>query len=611
LLLLCFLVSNGLYAENKVQIQYLSPKAGAILVSPKTNIILRPDGKVSLPAASVSSLFDVRGAVSGVHPGRVIVSDDQHSVIFLPQHPFVSGEEVVVHLQEGLFTRRGDRVAPMTFSFTIAPARNRTERGARMPVYFLEESSLLSSNTPSPDALSRKEEWSTSQILSDTTYPLDLPYIKASTIDNPAPGRIFLSNIVFSPTQSNTPYLLILGDSGLPIFYRRAHGSAFDFKVQPDGRLTYYDGGTRKFYAMDSAYAIVDSFSCGNGYPTDLHELQLLQNGHALVMSYDSEAVDMSAIVPGGKASATVVGLIVQELDGEKNVIFQWRSWDHFQITDATHENMTGDVIDYVHGNAIELDNDGNIMISSRHLDEITKINRQTGEIMWRFGGRNNQIIFNNDTLGFSHQHAIRRLSNGNITLFDNGNFHAPPVSRAVEYQLDEQNKTATLVWEYRRTPPNYGAAMGNVQRLENGNTLIGWGSTNPSVTEVRPDGTVAYELTFEQGVYSYRAYRFPWKPYINPFGQQHPTSFTLRPNYPNPFNSGTRIRVGLPQASVVSLVVYNQLGQQIATLTDRQLHDAGEYEAEFNASKLPSGTYYYRFSAGEFSQTSKMMLVK
>lgn len=90
-------------------------------------------------------------------------------------------------------------------------------------------------------------------------------------------------------------------------------------------------------------------------------------------------------------------------------------------------------------------------------MDEITKINRQTGEIIWRLGGKNNQFTFINNTTGFSHQHAIRRLPNENITLFDNRNFPSLQFSSAVEYELDEQNKNATLLWEYRNTSDIYG----------------------------------------------------------------------------------------------------------------------------------------------------------
>jgi hypothetical protein len=67
-------------------------------------------------------------------------------------------------------------------------------------------------------------------------------------------------------------------------------------------------------------------------------------------------------------------------------------------------------------------------------------------------GGSHNEFRFVNDSIPFSHQHAIRVLQNGNITLFDNGNFHTPSFSRAVEYKLDEATKSATLVWEYRNT---------------------------------------------------------------------------------------------------------------------------------------------------------------
>ncbi len=96
--------------------------------------------------------------------------------------------------------------------------------------------------------------------------------------------------------------------------------------------MTYFDCLTGKYYAEDSQYNIVDSFYCGNGYSTDTHELRVLNNGHALLMSYDPQNVDMSLIVPGGDPNAIVIGLIIQEIDENKNVVFQWRSWDHFQL---------------------------------------------------------------------------------------------------------------------------------------------------------------------------------------------------------------------------------------------------------------------------------------
>jgi hypothetical protein len=202
--------------------------------------------------------------------------------------------------------------------------------------------------------------------------------------------------------------------------------------------------------------------------------------------------------------------MVIQELDSSHNVVFQWRSLDHFQITDVTHEDLTASMIDAVHPNALQLDSDGNILLSSRALDEVTKINRSTGDIIWRWGGKHNQFTFINDSIGFSHQHGVHRIANGHIAVFDNGNFHTPSFSRAVEYELDENAKSAKLVWQYRHTPDVSSFAMGYVQRLENGNTLISWGATNPSLTEVRPDGTTALELSLPASVVTYRAFRIP-----------------------------------------------------------------------------------------------------
>jgi hypothetical protein len=144
-------------------------------------------------------------------------------------------------------------------------------------------------------------------------------------------------------------------------------------------------------------------------------------------------------------------------------------------------------------------------------MDEITKINRQTGEIIWRLGGKRNQFEFINDPDGFNYQHDVRRLANGHITIFDNGNYHTPPYSRAIEYQLDEGLLKAEKVFEFRHNPDIHSGKLGNVQGLSTGNTIIGWGLHKTAVTEIRPDGTTVFELDFTDNVYSYRAFRFPW----------------------------------------------------------------------------------------------------
>lgn len=178
-------------------------------------------------------------------------------------------------------------------------------------------------------------------------------------------------------------------DQGELVYYRAPYAAVLDFKRQPNGQITYHDGGSAIFRVLDNTYQQVGTWSAGNGYPTDLHDLILLPNRHALLMVYDSQPYDLSTC--GGPANASVIALVIQEVDKKRNVYFEWNSLDHIPLTD-TNQPLTSANVDYVHGNAVAQDLDGNILLSSRHLSEITKIDRNTGEIIWRLG-RQNQFL--------------------------------------------------------------------------------------------------------------------------------------------------------------------------------------------------------------------------
>jgi hypothetical protein len=96
----------------------------------------------------------------------------------------------------------------------------------------------------------------------------------------------------------------------------------------------------------------------------------------------------------------------------------------------------------------------------------------------------------------------------------------------------------------------------------------------------------------------------------IEKIGTIIPREFTLSQNYPNPFNPTTKIMFALPKSSFTKLVIYDILGMEMATIVNNQLN-AGTYEAEWNASKYPSGVYFYRLEAGSFVSTKKMILIK
>ena len=503
-LALSFLHGTWAVASVAPSIEFVSPLPGSMMVLPKTNIILRPGGIVDAASAFGGPLVSVIGSTSGLHEGQLRLSDDRQTLTFQPYVPLTYGEEVTCRVGSGLVTDTQGLIPPVSFTFTTAGPLREGLNDFPIP----EDDDEISA--PVGAAASRTVPLQSAALATDSLPP-DFPNIQAAVYGNTAPGRLFLSDIRLGvPVPSE---LMILENDGTPFFHRRLSGPSFDFKKNPDGRLTYFDTAFGGFYALNARYDVVDSFRCGNGYSTDDHDLLLLPNGHAVLMSYDTQIMDLSQIVVGGRFDARVIGLIIQELDRDKNVVFQWRSWDHFQITDVISHPLTAKTVDYVHGNSIDADPDGNLILSSRHLNEVTKISRATGDILWRLGGKNNQFTFINEPISFSHQHCVRRLPNGHLTLFDNGNFRTPLFSRAVEYAIDEVQKTATLVWQYRHNPDVVSVAAGSVQRLPNGNTLIGWGTANPTLSEVTADGALVSELMFDPGVGSYRAFRFEWPP--------------------------------------------------------------------------------------------------
>jgi len=98
--------------------------------------------------------------------------------------------------------------------------------------------------------------------------------------------------------------------------------------------------------------------------------------------------------------------------------------------------------------------------------------------------------------------------------------------------------------------------------------------------------------------------------PVSNEEEQNQSYTYQLYKNYPNPFNPSTNIEFSLPKSSNVKLIVYNVLGQKVATLIDGKMN-TGKHSVSFNASNLSSGMYFYRLEAGDFVQVQKMLLVK
>jgi hypothetical protein len=486
---------------------YFYPKNGAEWIPRETPILIRCSMADHDP---LHCRITIRADRSGLMEHQEILSDDQQTLICRPDTPFQWGELVTVRFQSLLSS--GDS-ASYEFQFKIAESPSHWE-----PIAKKTDFTPIRQNKSS-HSLQTNEEGVV--ILNGVSVPSDFPCIEIFHSDNPDPGYIFCNY------QGSRYYNLILDNQGNPYFYWIVPDDRRDFKVQPNNTLTMtvrqgFGGGG--YIAVDNTYTVVDTFFAPPGYQIDEHELVVLENGHYLVTAMDRRQMDMSQLVSGGKSNAWVTGYHLIEMDSRDEPVFIWRCWDHYEVTDAEYVNLTQWNIDFLHTNSIAVDLDGHYLICPKLLNEITKINRKTGEIIWRLGGKKNQFeLVGFEDNPFYMQHSIRVLPNGHYTVFDNGNYHNPHFSRALELKVDETAMTATKVWEFRDTPDKQSYYQGNVQRLPNGNTLINWGMAHlPSLTEVRPDGSKAFEMNFENPVNTYRVFRFPWNgqarmPYVVP----------------------------------------------------------------------------------------------
>jgi hypothetical protein len=323
---------------------------------------------------------------------------------------------------------------------------------------------------------------------------------------------------------------MIFDRLGKLVYYRTFLGGSAptttaDFKLQPNGQMSFFSPVLARFYLMDSTFTVVDSIEAV-GYDTDTHELQILENGHYLILGRETRTMNLTQYhwfgsnhtLPGSP-NADVTGSVIQELDENKNLVWQWKAHDHFEFDDVDSVWLNNPAsVDWTHSNAIELDDDGNILLSSRHLNEITKINYATGEIMWRMGGKNNQFVFTNDAIGWTGQHDIRRLSNGHVTLWDNGQYTNPPLGRALQLSLNETAKVATVEWEYIQDSAMFSLAMGNHQQLADDNRLINYGFIGPAFpmcAVVKPSKEKVVEIYGPDNYANYRAFNYatlPWE---------------------------------------------------------------------------------------------------
>jgi Arylsulfotransferase (ASST) len=220
--------------------------------------------------------------------------------------------------------------------------------------------------------------------------------------------------------------------------------------------------------------------------------------------------MDLSGV--GGPVEGVVLDGIAQEIDIESGeVLFEWHSLEHVGLEESLYEPPSDleAAFDYFHINSIDVFDENHLLISARRTCAVYKVDRKTGEVVWRLGGEQSDFKMGAG-VRTALQHDARRHPDGTITIFDNGNVNRVDQSRGIVVEVDEDKMIASLVREYTHPDRLLSDTQGNVQVLPKGNVFVGWGSA-PFFSEFNHHGELLFHAAFPTEGETYRAFRFPW----------------------------------------------------------------------------------------------------
>jgi len=349
------------------------------------------------------------------------------------------------------------------------------------------------------------------------------PAIEVNTnVSGTAPGHIFIFPKKGPGEKAATQDApLIIDSSGEPVWFhplRDKEADAFNFGVQTykgEEVLTWWEGrhtgyGQGEYVICDRSYQQIRRFGAANGLEGGHHEFLITPEDTALITIYNK--VQRDRLPVGDPVDGNVLDGIAQEVDIESGeVLFEWHSLEHVGLDESYYQPPPDleDAFDYFHINSIDVYDEDHLLISSRNTCTVYKIDRKTGEVVWRLGGKKSSFEMGEGT-HFAFQHDVRRQSDGTITLFDNGNVNKEKQSRAIVVDIDEDAMKATLAREYTHPDKLLSETQGSVQTLPNGNVFVGWGSA-PVFSEFSHDGELSFSAAFPTESESYRSFRFPW----------------------------------------------------------------------------------------------------
>lgn len=363
-------------------------------------------------------------------------------------------------------------------------------------------------------------------------------------------GYIFVAPYAFSGDAIyGQPGALILDNEGNPIWFRPLRSPNLmntDFRVQRlDGKrvLTFWQGtlatppvytnvpaGSSEpgscYYILDESYRVINTVAAHRGFTSDIHEFLITPANTALLLSTKTIPMDLTPY--GGPEEGYVQDFAIQEIDLRTNkLLFFWNALEHIPLSDSYESapaSGSNGIWDAYHLNSIGLtDSVDEILVSGRNTWTIYRINKPTGNIVWRLGGKQSDFKISKKA-HFSWQHDARFLPNNIISLFDDNCCESSilpgtPPAHGLLLQLDLCKMAADVKSSYYHDPNLQISSQGNVQSLSNGNKFIGWGQSQ-YFSEYRgagnskrdPARNTLYDAKMPGSNYTYRAYRHVWE---------------------------------------------------------------------------------------------------
>jgi hypothetical protein len=344
----------------------------------------------------------------------------------------------------------------------------------------------------------------------------------ATAVPGTAPGLIFMA----PKRRTGQSGPAILDERGRLVWFHPMEKGvvADDFRVQryrDEPVLTWWEGktsdrgiGQGEWVIADQAYEEITRVRAGDGLRGDLHDMEITPRDTALITIYARVKADLSGI--GSFADGEAWDSIIQEVDVDSgDVVWEWHSLDHVDLAESyagvpqTHRFP----YDYFHINSIEEEPGGDLLVSARNTWAIYKLDKKSGDVVWRLGGRRSDFALGKG-VRFAWQHDARRQPDGTLTLFDNqATPKVGPESSAAILKLDEEAMTATVAREFTHPDHRLAIAEGNAQQLEGGGMFVGWGlGERRGVSEFGPGGDLRFDLLLPGDTDTYRAFRQEWE---------------------------------------------------------------------------------------------------